>query len=195
MKGLIFLSVCLSLYRLENGKSLFHILPPLVDEYKLTYSQTCACLQDTENSPRHCRDPLPLAYPTLFKGGKNMAPLSPAFLCDVQKRDVSLSDDPTYEDFKLFSQTPQLRLRVKRDAVVYELPKENATRYCAERISETKIGKLCAKVGVNVQALVNICSVDIQVNIHVTLFKQLPPHPNPPPHTHTHTHTNTSYST
>lgn len=99
-----------------------------------------------------------------------MAPLSPASLCDVQKRDVSLSDDPTDEDFKLFTQTPQLRLRVKRDAV-YEVSKENATRYCAERISETKIGKLCAKVGVNVQALVNICSVDIQVDIHVTLFK------------------------
>lgn len=183
MKGLIFLSVFLSLYRLENGKSLFHILPPLVDEYKLTYSQTCACLQDTENSPRHCRDPLPLAYPTLFKRDKNMALLSPAFLCDVQKRDVSSSDDPTDEDFKLFSQTPQLRLRVKRD-VVFEVSKENATRYCAERISETKIGKLCAKVGVNVQALVNICSVDIQVNIHVTLFKHPPA---PPQHTHTHT--------
>ena len=121
-----------------------------------------------------------------------MAPLSPAFLCDVQKRDVSLSDDPTDEDFKLFSQTPQLRLRVKRDAV-FEVSKENATRYCAERISETKIGKLCAKVGVNVQALVNICSVDIQVNIHVTLFKHHPPlRPLPPPqkkkYTHTHTH-------
>ena len=96
-----------------------------------------------------------------------MKPLkSPAFLCEVQKRDESFSDDPTDEDFKLFSQTPQLRLRVKRD-VVFEVSKENATRYCAERISETKIGKLCAKVGVNVQALVNVCSVDIQVNIHI----------------------------
>ena len=118
-----------------------------------------------------------------------MAPLSPAFLCDVQKRDVTLSDDPTDEDFKLFSQTPQLRLRVKRDAV-FEVSKENATRYCAERISETKIGKLCAKVGVNVQALVNICSVDIQVNTHVTLFKHHSSLPPPPPsnrrkHTHT----------
>ena len=190
MKGLLFLSVFLSLYRLENGKSLFHILPPLVDEYKLTYSEVCACLQDETNAAAdYCQDPLPLAYPTLFRGDKNMAPLSPAFLCDVQKRDVSLSDDPTDEDFKLFLQTPQLRLRVKRDAV-FEVSKENATRYCAERISETKIGKLCAKVGVNVQALVNICSVDIQVNIHVDLFKQPPPPPPPrPPQTHTHTHT------
>ena len=100
-----------------------------------------------------------------------MKPLkSPAFLCDVQKRDVSFSDDPTDEDFRLFSQTPQLRLRVKRDAV-FEVSEENATRYCAERISETKIGKLCAKVGVNVQALVNVCSVDIQVNVHINRLK------------------------
>ena len=193
MKRLIFLAIVILLYRLENGKSLFHILPPLVDEYKVTYSQVCACLRDTENSPRNCRDPLSLAYPTLFKRDKNMVPLSPAFLCDVQKRDVSFSDDPTDEDFKLFSQTPQLRLRVKRDAV-FEVSKENATKYCAERISETRIGKLCAKVGVNVQALVNICSVDIQVNTHVTLFTPRPP---PPSSTHppTHTHTHTSYST
>ena len=115
-----------------------------------------------------------------------MAPLSPAFLCDVQKRDVTLSDDPTDEDFKLFSQTPQLRLRVKRDAV-FEVSKENATRYCAERISETKIGKLCAKVGVNVQALVNICSVDIQVNTHVTFFKHHSSLPPPPPPTDANT--------
>lgn len=114
-----------------------------------------------------CTDPLSLAYPTLFGTANAMKPLiSPAFLCDVQKRDVSFSDDPTDEDFKLFSQTPQLRLRVKRD-VLFEVSEENATRYCAARISETKIGKLCAKVGVNVQALVNICSVDIQVNIQI----------------------------
>ena len=190
MKRLIFLAIVILLYRLENGKSLFHILPPLVDEYKVTYSQVCACLRDTENSPRHCRDPLSLAYPTLFKRDKNMVPLSPAFLCDVQKRDLSFSDDPTDEDFNLFSQTPQLRLRVKRDAV-FEVSKENATRYCAERISETRIGKLCAKVGVNVQALVNICSVDIQVNTHVTLFTPRPPPPSlpPPPTPHPHTHT------
>ena len=162
-----------------------------MDEYNVTYSQVCACLpdtngeQETTDGASFCLDPLRIAYPTLYKGDKNMAPLSPEFLCDVQKRDVSLSDDPTNEDFKLFSQTPQLRLRVKRDAV-FEVSKENATRYCAERISETKIGKLCAKVGVNVQALVNICSVDIQVNIQVTLFKNQPPFP-----THTHIHPQT----
>lgn len=151
------------LYSIEYGKSLFHILPSLVSEYHKTYSQVCAC---HNNSEKDCWDPLFLAYPTLFKEGTNMKTLSPAFLCNVKKRDVSFSDDPTDDDFKLFTQTPQLRLRVKRDAV-FEVSKENATRYCEERISETKIGKLCAKVGVNVQALVNICSVDIQVNIYL----------------------------
>ena len=156
--------IIIFLYSLEYGKSLFHMLPPLVNENKVTYSRVCACHDDTQNSEKDCWDPLALAYPTLFNAVKNMKRLSPAFLCDVKKRDVSFSDDPTDDDFKLFSQTPQLRLRVKRDAV-FEVSKENATRYCEERISETKIGKLCAKVGVNVQALVNVCSVDIQVNI------------------------------
>lgn len=133
-----------------------------MNEYKESYSQVCACLDNG-----NCRDPLSLAYGTLFENANAMKPLiSPAFLCDVRERDVSFSDDPTDEDFKWFSQTPQLRLRVKRD-VLFEVSKENATRYCAARISETKIGKLCAKVGVNVQALVNICSVDIQVNIQI----------------------------
>ncbi|KAJ7392898.1 hypothetical protein OS493_008135 [Desmophyllum pertusum] len=65
--------------------------------------------------------------------------------------------------FQLFKQSPQLRPRSRRDSpIIGPVSKENATRYCAERISETKIGKLCAKVGVNVQALVNICSSDVE---------------------------------
>lgn len=86
------------------------------------------------------------------------------FLCDRDKRDVHYSDDPTEEDFELFKQTPQLRPRFRRAMQTGKISKENATRYCAERISETEIGKLCAKVGVNVQALVNICSADVEVS-------------------------------
>jgi len=85
------------------------------------------------------------------------------FLCDRDKRDVHYSDDPTEEDIQLFKQTPQLQPRYKRALQVGQISKENATRYCAERISETEIGDLCAKVGVNVQALVNTCSADIEV--------------------------------
>lgn len=93
-----------------------------------------------------------------------MRNLSPEQLCDRDKRNVHYSDDPTEEDFQLFQQTPRLRNRIRRGAPVGPVSKENATRYCAERISETKIGKLCAKVGVNVQALVNTCSADVEVS-------------------------------
>lgn len=85
------------------------------------------------------------------------------FLCDRDKREAHFSDDPTEEDIQLFKQTPQLQPRFKRESQVGQISKENATRYCAERISETEIGDLCAKVGVNVQALVNTCSADIEV--------------------------------
>lgn len=90
--------------------------------------------------------------------------MSPTQLCDRDKRDIHYSDDPTEEDFELFKQTPHLRDRIRREVIPEPVSKENATRYCAERISETKIGKLCAKVGVNVQALVNTCSSDIEVS-------------------------------
>lgn len=93
-----------------------------------------------------------------------MKRLSPTQLCDRDKRDLHYSDDPTEDDFQLFKQTPHLQDRIRREVVLEPVPKENATRYCAERISETKIGQLCAKVGVNVQALVNTCSSDIEVS-------------------------------
>ena len=85
-------------------------------------------------------------------------------LCDRDRRDVHFSDDPTEEDFGIFKQFPQLQLRFRRVVQVGQISMANATRYCAERISETEIGKVCAKVGVNVQALVNACSADIAVS-------------------------------
>lgn len=86
------------------------------------------------------------------------------FLCDRDKRDVHYSDDPTEEEIQIFKQTPLLQPRFRRASQVGQISKENATSYCAERISETEIGKLCAKVGVNVQALVNTCSADVEVS-------------------------------
>ena len=79
-------------------------------------------------------------------------------------------DNLTEEDIQLFKEIPQLRRRLRRKVEFGSVPKANATRYCAERISETKIGKLCAKIGVNVQALVNTCSADVEVS---TLLKAL----------------------
>ncbi len=94
---------------------------------------------------------------------KPVKPQSP-IKCKRQIRDVHYLDDPTEEDFHLFKQTSKLNTRVRRDVPAGPVSKANATRFCAARISETKIGKLCAKVGVNVQALVNTCSADVEVS-------------------------------
>lgn len=77
------------------------------------------------------------------------------------KRDVYSSDDPTEEDFQIFKKSPQLQPRFKRAP---KISQEEAIRYCTERISDTNIGKICAKVGVNVQELVKTCSADVEVS-------------------------------
>ena len=83
---------------------------------------------------------------------------------DRKRRDIEGSDELTYEDFEVLM-TPvksNEHHREKRSVV----SKENATRYCAERLLETRVGKLCAKLGTNVQALVNVCSADIEVTFY-----------------------------
>ena len=86
-------------------------------------------------------------------------------LCDRDKRDVHFSDDPTEEEFQLFKETtPQLQPRFRRAVHAEYMSKDNATRFCEERISETEIGKLCVKIGVNVQGLVDACAADIEVS-------------------------------
>ena len=77
------------------------------------------------------------------------------FLCDPGK----ITPYPADEDFGLFKHPSSERR--KREAG--RISKENATYYCEEKISRTKIGKLCAKLGINVEALVNICSFDVEV--------------------------------
>ena len=146
-----------NIYRLQKGQSFFDILPPQVEDYEVQYTTACRCRKrDGENQV--CENAFDVAFPTVLK--KN---LSPMFLCDRQKRDVLFSDEPTEEDIQLFKQTPLSRHRSRRE-VVTKISTEDPVRYCAERISETKIGKLCAKVGVNVQALVSVCSDDIEVS-------------------------------
>jgi len=103
-----------------------------------------------------------VAFPTLAK--EQLEPISPRVLCDRQKRDLSHSDDATEEDFQLFKEVRQLRPRFRREVQIGPLSRENASRYCAERISETKIGKLCTKLGVDVQSLVDTCSDDVVVS-------------------------------
>ena len=118
------------------------------------------CIAKDENeADQVCKNAFSAAFPTVMK--KNLSPLN---LCDRDKRDVHFSDDPTEEDFQLFKETtPQLQPRFRRAVQVKYMSKDNATRYCEERISETEIGKLCVKIGVKVQGLVDACAADIVV--------------------------------
>lgn len=93
-----------------------------------------------------------------------MKPKHPSSLCDRDKRDIHYSDDITDEDLQTYKGTLHLHTRFKRSVAIKPIPRENATRYCATRISDTELGKLCAKVGVNVQQLVDTCSADVEVS-------------------------------
>ena len=143
------------------GESYFDVLPPQVSAYDVEYSEACYCDSYTTAGTyrdTHCYNAFELAFPTLI--GDRRRP-SPLFLCDRQKRDIQFSDEPRDDDFHLFQRTLPLRKRHKRESG--RISKENATYYCEAKISKTKIGKLCAKLGINVQALVNVCSFDVEV--------------------------------
>ena len=88
---------------------------------------------------------------------------------DRKRRDIEGSDELTHEDFEVLI-TPlksNEHHREKRSVV----SKDNATRYCTERLLETRVGQLCAKLGTNVQALVNVCSADIEVTFYQCLYR------------------------
>lgn len=128
----------------------------------MQYSEACSCFRKNAKNVPECENVFKVAFPTLAR--KRLERISPRVLCDRQKRDVSHSDDATEEDFQLFKEVRQLRPRFRREAQIGPLSRENASRYCAERISETKIGKLYAKLGVDVHSLVDTCSDDVVVS-------------------------------
>ena len=142
--------------RLQAGQSYFDDLPPPVNDYEVKYSVACQCLENGNKD--QCRNAFDYAFPTI-----NKKKLSPMLLCDRDKRNIHFSDDLTDQDIELFKQTPPLPLRRRRETAK-QILKEDPVHYCEERISDTKIGKLCAKVGVNVRALVSVCSDDIEVS-------------------------------
>lgn len=161
-----FFLIIIIFHRLGSKDSFFDTLPSDVQDGDIQYSKSCLCPKIGEYNKPKCESVSEAAFPTLFR--KKMKPVyltSPTNLCDRQKRDVHYLDNLTEEDIQLFKETPQLHIRSRREVQLGSVPKENATRYCAERISETKIGKLCAKIGVNVQALVNTCSADVEVSM------------------------------
>ena len=158
------LAVCLSdllilFPRLNHGQSYFDILPPDLGDKIVKYATACLCTKNENDANAQCKDAFSAAFPTVQK--KNLSPMQ---LCDRDKRDLHFSDDPTEEDFQIFKDTvPQLQPRVRRAVQAGYMSKENATRYCEERISKTEIGKLCVKIGVNVQGLVDACAADVEV--------------------------------
>lgn len=152
-----------SVNRLKPSESYFDTLPLNVKDDEVQYSESCSCYRKNENNVPVCENVFKVAFPTLAE--KQLEPISPRDLCDRQKRDVGHSDDASEEDFQLFKEVRQLRPRFRREVQIGPLSRENASRYCAERISETKIGKLCAKLGVDVQSLVDTCSDDVVVSI------------------------------
>lgn len=84
-----------------------------------------------------------------------------------KKRDVEGSDEFTHEDLAVLMKPFKSNEHREKRSVA---SRDNATRYCAERLLEKKVGRLCAKLGTNVQALVNVCSADIQVSLYRCLF-------------------------
>ena len=124
----------------------------------MQYSKSCVCFKGGND----CGNVFKFAFPTV--ANTRMNSISPRDLCDRQRRDLHYSDDATEEDFQLFKEVRQLRPRLRREAQIGPFSRENASRYCSERISETKIGKLCAKLGVDVQSLVDTCSDDVVVS-------------------------------
>lgn len=125
----------------------------------MQYSKSCVCSREGSSD---CENVFTFAFPTLANTKFNT--ISPRDLCDRQRRDLHYSDDATEEDFQLFKEVRQLRPRLRREAQTGPFSRENASRYCSERISDTKIGKLCAKLGVDVQSLVDTCSDDVLVS-------------------------------
>lgn len=145
--------------------SYFDQLPPEINKKGPLIEKACACDETTDKgkTTKCADDGIPVFFPSTQNDRFNRIKK-----CDrtPEKRDLQWSDDLTEEDYELFMKPldPEAHKRQKRSVNV--ISKENATRYCAERLAETPVGKMCAKLGTNVQALVNVCASDIEVSIY-----------------------------
>ena len=153
--------IYLLLFRLKVGESFFDTLPDDVNAGDVEYAKACLCPLDGQENRTDCKNVFNAAFPTLVN--TPMEDALPTELCDRQKRDIHYSDDVTDHDLQLFKHKFHVHHHSKRSVADDQISKENATRYCAERISDTKLGKLCAQFGVNVQQLVETCSADLEV--------------------------------
>lgn len=148
--------------RLEDEESFFNVLPNHTPDSGVRYDIPCSCYKkDKEGKPLPIKK-LPTHYYTMLDQGGNPVNLSEG---TRGKRNVELSDDLTDEDFELFQRFGSgVHNRVKRTSpAITRFSKEDATHYCRKLIADTDIGKSCAKVGSNAQALVDSCSIDLKV--------------------------------
>ncbi|XP_068711982.1 von Willebrand factor D and EGF domain-containing protein-like [Montipora foliosa] len=146
----------------RKSPSYFEKLPEEINKGASPFQRSCPCNKEKDNNDECTEDGIKVEvfYSVQTKHFNRIK------MCDSnpeksrEKRDVEGSDELTNEDYEFFMTPSESNAhdRVKRSLV----SKENATRYCAERLTETPVGKLCAKLGTNVQALVNVCSADIE---------------------------------
>lgn len=152
--------------------SYFHKLPDKINEHSggVNFEKACACSEDEDKKiTDKCRDGIPFFLP----GPPTNQRLNRILMCNRNvKRDIISSDDVTEDDFELFKKRdhPEVHERQKRS--ILQVSKENATRYCTEKLANTTMGKLCAKLGTNIQALVNVCSADIEVRFKHSKYNQ-----------------------
>ena len=171
------ISSCLFFYdyrsfRLNDKQSFFHVLPGLVKDTGVRYDIPCSCDKKDKDGNPICKTEHPTYfYNILGKTGRVVILLGPA---GRKKRNVEDSDGLTDEDFDLFQRlnfgsVVQNRLR-RAVPAISRFSKKNATQYCRKLIADTDIAKSCAKVGSNVQELVNSCSIDLEVKKISILF-------------------------
>ena len=152
--------------RLKAPNSYFQTLPAEINKVARPFEKSCAC---GKALTKKCADDgIPVDWPmdkTKHYNRIKMCDRSPTK--DRKRRDIEGSDELTHEDFEVLTPLKSNDHQRKKRSVV---SKDNATRYCAERLLETKVGKLCAKLGTNVQGLVDVCSADIEVGFCHCLY-------------------------
>ena len=162
-------------FTFRASPSYFDTLPAGANSDKdgVEYEQSCRCSEKQNyNYTDDCVDGIPVVLAQGFlnqgtagqrikKCHKNIASRKKREIRDVAEG----SDDLTDEDFRLFYNSLETDKHKRSKRSVNSISKENATRYCNEKLADTPVGKLCAKMGTNVQALVNVCSSDIEVSI------------------------------
>lgn len=157
------------IFSLDASRSYFHVIPPRVDDRAILYEKTCYCESRDDNVPKRCEDaPNELNLPGI---DRNLATMKMLHVRQKERRDVSRSDALSEEDYEYFKEPDSLKRslhghqRTRREAKPFPVSRENATKYCVEKLVESHVGKFCAKLGINVHSFVNVCSADIMVNM------------------------------